>query len=564
MQLDAILAATPPDYKIEIVLILTVGFLFASILGYITQKLKLSPILGFLLSGYLIGPFSPGYTADLHTAEQLAEIGVILMMFGVGLHFKWRDLVSVKNIAVPGAIGQTLTATLAGILLVNFLGWSLETGIVIGLAIGVASTVVLVRILSDNNLLTTPQGHIAVGWLIVEDLITIFMLLLLPSLGSIEGQSFSMMNLIGLLGMAALKCILLVLIIFAVGVKGIAYIFFKVARTRSQELFTLTILAVTFGIAMGSAYLFGTSIALGAFIAGMMIGQTEVRHQALAHALPLKDAFAVIFFLSVGMLFNPQAIVDNFLLFVGMLAIILLIKPLAAFLIVLFLKHPYKTAIIVAMALAQIGEFSFILTQQAMQLDILPDEGYDVIVACALITIALNPLLFKGGVRLTKLLDKGKHLQSPQIPDSVSSDGRKAIVVGFGPIGQAVTEILTQLDYTYTIIDNNVDTIAKLESQKIPAVFGDASSEHILEAAKIRTTNLLVITIPEGASVVGSIQTARQLNPKIKIFARATYTSDKHALQTLKVHIISSEDLTKHAFQDALWKMAGSVARQYS
>lgn len=551
-------------YSIEIVLILTAGFIFASILGYLTHRLKFSPILGYLLAGYIIGPFSPGFVANLEIAEQLAEIGVILMMFGVGLHFKWRELAKVKSIAVPGAIGQTLIATIAGALLVNAFGMSIEAGIVVGLAIGVASTVVLVRVLSDNHLLNTPQGHIAVGWLIVEDLITVFVLLLLPSLApTAETHQFSWGIMATTLGIAVIKCLLLVLIVFSLGFKAVSFIFRNVARTRSQELFTLTVLAVTFGIATGSAFIFGTSIALGAFIAGMMVGQTEVRHQALAHALPLKDAFAVVFFLSIGMLFNPAVIAENFLFFCGILAIILIIKPLTALLIVLILRKPIKTAIIIAVALAQIGEFSFILSQQAMQLDILPDLGYDIIVACALISIALNPLFFKVGRSLAKVMDGRIGNGAVQMAEVHKESPKTAVVVGFGPIGQAVTSILKQLGYQAIIIDNNLDTITRLQELKHAAVFGDASSEQILEAAHIKDAHLIVITIPEGTAVLNCINTARQLNPKITIFARANYTIEQHSLHKLGVHVISSEEVTKHAFLDAIWKFSGTVLKQY-
>lgn len=383
-------------HNLSIVLILTVGFALAAILGYLTYKIKLSSILGYLLAGYIIGPYSPGFVANLEIAEQLAEIGVILMMFGVGLHFKWKDLVSVKNIAIPGALGQTFLATLTGTVLIYNIGWPLETGIIFGLAIGVASTVVLVRMLSDNQLLETPEGHIAVGWLIVEDIITVAALILLPYLAfSSSREGSSLIHLAMSISFALFKFALLAALMFTLGQKFVSYTLSKAVLTRSNELFTLTILALTFVIAVGSSWLFGTSMALGAFIAGMLIGQTHLRKQVSIDTTPLRDVFVVLFFLSVGMLFNPYAIVEHFLLFLGVLAIILVVKPLAALGIVLFLKYPLKAAVIVAIALAQIGEFSFILAEEAMRYKIMPDEEYDVIVACSLISIAINPLLFK-------------------------------------------------------------------------------------------------------------------------------------------------------------------------
>lgn len=382
--------------NLKIVFILTFGFGLGSILGYLAYRLKMSPILGYLIAGYVIGPYSPGFVADMEISEQLAEIGVILMMFGVGLHFKWQDLMNVKNIAIPGAIGQTLVASIVGAALIYSIGWTLQAGIIFGLAIGVASTVVLVRVLTDNGILHTPDGHIAVGWLIVEDLITVAALLLVPTLAaSMVGEQFSIHDLAISFGIILLKFLALAVIMFTLGLKVVTYILSKIILTNSHELFTLTILALTFCIATGSAMLFGTSIALGAFIAGMVIGQTHVRRQVSTNAMPLKDAFVVIFFLAMGMLFNPKVIIEHPMIFFAVLAIIVILKPIAALVITLALRYPIKTALTVAIALAQIGEFSFILAEEAMKFDILPDDGYDLIVACSFVSISINPLLFK-------------------------------------------------------------------------------------------------------------------------------------------------------------------------
>lgn len=382
--------------NIQIVLILTIGFAYATLLGYFAHRLKLSPILGYLVAGFLIGPFSPGFVADLKTAEQLAEIGVILMMFQVGMELDWRDLVGVSKIAIPGAIGQTLIATLAGSFFIYLFGWPIDAGIVIGLSISVASTVVLIRALLDNHLLKTVEGNIAVGWLIVEDLITIVFLILIPSMGHTMGAGgSSVTTTIYTVFITLIKFIVLAAVLLAVGHRVVSYMLRKIILTESHELFTVAVFALTFIIATGSTYLIGISLALGAFIAGIVIGQTEMRERAILHSTPMKDAFMVIFFLSVGMLFNPTAIIDHFVIFIGVLSIILIIKPLAAFLICLLLKHPYKTGLTVALALAQIGEFSFIMAESGSNLDILSDEGYDIIVACAIFSIAINPLLFK-------------------------------------------------------------------------------------------------------------------------------------------------------------------------
>lgn len=538
------------DTNLKIVFILTFGLATASLLGYLAQKMKLSPILGYLLSGYIIGPYSPGFVADLELAEQLAEIGVILMMFGVGLHFKWQDLIKVKNVAVPGAIGQTLIAATAGTLLVYSIGWPIEAGILIGFAIGVASTVVLVRVLQDNQLLKTPQGHIAVGWLIVEDIFTVIALLAIPTFVQSSGPAVA--SVASSIVIVLLKFTALVLIMFTIGHKVVSYILLQVARTRSQELFTLTILAIIFVVATGSSFLFGTSLALGAFIAGMIIGQTHVKHQASANALPLKDAFVVIFFLSVGMLFNPAAIAANPILFIGVLAIILVIKPLTAFLIVIALRHPLKTAFTVAIALAQIGEFSFILSEQAMQYNLMPDEGYDVIVACALISISLNPLLFK----LIDRLVMRYQANGVPIPPVIDLNARSAIVVGFGPIGKTVSRFLAQSGFNTIVIDRNVDTITALTEQQQQAIYGDASQRQILESAHIDSASLLVITAAEIEPAIDIIKTARQLNKNIKILARSRYAADRHFLEELQVDFICCESESMKAFKEALLTLA--------
>jgi CPA2 family monovalent cation:H+ antiporter-2 len=548
--------------NLKIVMILTFGFAFASILGYFSQKLKLSPILGYLLAGYVIGPFSPGIVADLTIAEQLAEIGVIMMMFGVGLHFKWKDLVEVRNIAIPGAIGQTAVAATSAALVLSTLGWSWETGILIGLGIGVASTVVLVRVLFDNNLLDRPEGHIAVGWLIVEDILTVIILIILPTIATLKTTSgLTFQQLVGDIVFIILKFILLFALMFTVGQKIVSYVFLKIARTRSSELFTLTIFALTFVIATGSTFLFGTSIALGAFLAGMVIGGTHVRHQVFANSLPMKDAFVVIFFLTVGMLFNPNAIVEHFSMFLAVLFIILIIKPLAAFVISILLRHPFKTALTVSLALAQIGEFSFILTEEAMRLNMLPDEGFDVIVACALISIAANPILFKYLDTLMIYKEKrvpSNYLISPKFQDEAIKFPPKAVVVGFGPIGQSATQVLEQMGFSTIVVDHNVDTVASLIEEKHMAVYGDAALANILDISQVKTAELLIITIPEISKTIEIIHQARNLNPGIRILARTRYSNDQMHLHQLNVAYICCEIEAIKAFREAIVSLKAS------
>lgn len=549
---------TPDSYNLKIVLILTIGFSLASIFGYISQRIKLSPILGYLLAGYAIGPFSPGFVADLVISEQLAEIGVILMMFGVGLHFKWKDLVSVRHIAIPGAIGQTLVASISATILIHLIGWSWEAGVIIGLSIAVASTVVLVRVLSDQQLLDTRQGHIAVGWLIVEDVLTVIFLILLPTIVALlKGTYVSAQEIAFTLAMTALKLLVLAAVMFTIGRKVVAYILFKVAHTRSLELFTLTILALTFLIATGASFLFGASIALGAFIAGMVIGQTDVRHQASVHASSMKDAFVVIFFLSVGMLFNPSAIVENFPLFVSVLAVILLFKPLAAFLIVLFLRQSFATALTIAIALAQIGEFSFILAEEAIKFDVLPDEGFDIIVACALVSISINPLLFKVLDYLKRYAKKNEVIVERHENVKVASGAPKAVVVGFGLIGKQVVHTLEKVGFTPLIIDHNIDTVAKLMVENREVVYGDASMPAMLTISQLESARLLVVTTPDVKITLKIIQAARLIHPKIAIMARVRYVEDQGLLGELGVNVIccDEEEIGK-AFTQALLRSA--------
>ncbi|MFI0434483.1 MAG: cation:proton antiporter [Parachlamydiaceae bacterium] len=542
--------------NLKIVLILTIGFTLASLLGYLTQRLKLSPILGYLLAGYLIGPFFPGFVADLQLAEQLAEVGVMLMMFGVGLHFKWQELVSVKNVAIPGAIGQTFIATAVAAFFVHHLWGSWEAGVIIGLAIGVASTVVLVRVLADNRLLDTLQGHIAVGWLIVEDILTVAVLILLPTIVALlSGGSVSAYDILIALSLLLLKFIFLAAFMFTLGKHLVSYSLFKIAQTRSPELFTLAVLALIFLIATTSALLFGTSIALGAFIAGMVIGQTEVRHQASAYASPMKDAFVVIFFLSVGMLFNPMAIFQNFSFFLGILFIILVIKPLSAFIIVMLMRYPIHVALSIAFALGQIGEFSFILAEQAGHYHIFPDVAFDIIVACSLISIAINPILFNF-LNFLKFYFINK--ESTQIEHQTNGEGeqrRKAVIIGFGSIGQNIAPSLEKLGYQPVIIETDVEKVAKLVEEKREAFYGEASFPNMLKMAEIDSVSVLIVTIVDLTSTVDIVNYARDLYPTIPIIARTQNIADKHMLMGLGVHVVCEHEEITHALNRLLEKL---------
>jgi CPA2 family monovalent cation:H+ antiporter-2 len=486
-------------HNFDLIFTLTVGFSAALLLGYVTQRLGLSPILGYLLAGIAAGPHTPGPVADARLAGQLAEVGVVLLMFGVGLHFHLKDLLAVKGIAIPGALGQSLVATLLGAVLAWVAGWTLGAGLVLGIAIAVASTVVLMRVLVDHKMLDTPHGHVAVGWLIVEDILTVLVLVLLPAIARSSGGSGGALSIAGSLGLALLRIGALVFAVLVIGARVIPWILTHVARTRSRELFTLAVLAMALLVATASAALFGASMALGAFLAGMVVGQSKVSEQAAADALPMRDAFAVLFFVSVGMLFDYHFLLEEPLLVLAVLGVILIAKPLTALLIVLGLGYSVRTALTVALGLAQIGEFSFILADLARQLKILPPAGHSLLVAGALLSISLNPLLFRLVGPAETWLRRRRRLwawlsgraerrgqgATQETVTRLKEDAPRAIVVGYGPVGQVVRRILETFGLHPVVIDLNVDTVNKLVAEGAPAVFGDAGKSDILRAAGV-------------------------------------------------------------------------------
>jgi monovalent cation:H+ antiporter-2, CPA2 family len=546
-------------HHFQIIEILAIGLFAALALGFLSHRLKMSPIVGYLLAGFLVGPHTPGFVADPNLAAQLAEVGVILLMFGVGLHFDLTDLLAVKSIAVPGAIVRTLIATALGTFVALVFGLSLGTGLVLGLALAVASTVVLMRCLSDNGMLDTVPGHVAVGWVIVEDILTVLALVLLPLLtvffgsGGTEG-----INVLASLGVALGKLAILWLLILPVGGRIVPWLLSHVARSRSRELFTLTILVLAFLIAAGSAIIFDASVALGAFLAGMVVGKTKMSHQAAADILPMRDAFAVLFFLSIGMLLDPSFVLKNPGFIVACLAVILIAKSAVAGLVVIGLGYSVRTALTVAVGLAQIGEFSFLLTQQAQNLNMMPQEGFSVMVTCALISITLNPLLFKtidpvekwlrGRKRLWGLLNYQAEMKaraaSIQTQTNLLRENIRslAIVIGFGPVGQRVSAILERADLQPVVVDLNVDTISNLVSEGHPAVYGDGSHREILKAAGIEKAKYLLVTVPDLTSAVAVVTSALRLNPKIKTFVRARFLYAKGILEGLGVSAISFEE----------------------
>ncbi len=560
-----------------LIVTLTIGLSVALILGILTQRLGLSPIVGYLLAGIAVGPFTPGIFADINISRQLAEIGVILLLFGVGLQFHFDDLLSVKAIAVPGAVVQSTVATAVGVLIAMNLGWGFRAGLVLGMSISVASTVVLARMLQDSGALTAVQGRIAVGWLVVEDIFTIFLLILLPAL-AVSGGASASSGMALPFSLAIVKIVLFGILMLAIGARVIPKLLLQVARLKSRELFTLSVLAVALAVALGSSLLFGASIELGAFLAGMVVGQSKVSHQAAADALPMRDAFAVLFFVSVGMLFNPAFVLEQPSLILKVLFIIMVCKPLAAVAIVMFFGYSFRTTLTVAIGLSQIGEFSFILAQLGLSLGILPPEGHSTVTACALFSIAVNPFLFrciepaeawlKRHQRLWRLLNRraekrARALAADLPPMKPAEASLRALVVGYGPVGQTVTRILSTFGIEPVVVELNVDTVTRLLESGVRAVYGDAFQPEILEAAGLRDARYLIVTLPDLTSRIPVIVNARMANPDIKILVRARYLAERAMLEELGTTAVCYEEAEAAvALADLLLREVGADGKQ--
>ncbi len=510
-------------HDLSLILTLTGGLTSALVLGLLAQKLRLSPIIGYLLAGVIVGPFTPGYVADSHIAEQLAELGVILLMFGVGLHFHLKDLLAVRKVAIPGALLQIAAATGLGMLMTRAFGWPTFAGVVFGIAISVASTVVLLRVLSDNDQLHTRSGHVALGWLIVEDLFTVLVLVLLPVVAGDEATTDA-----GQIALSIGKTVLMIggfcVFTLVFGQRLIVWCLEYVAKTRSRELFTLSVLVLALGIAVGSAKLFGASMALGAFLAGMVVGQSAFGARAAAEALPMRDAFAVLFFVSVGMLLDPLGVVEHAGLVLGTLAIVVFGKGLAAFVAVRLLGYPAATAVLVAVALAQIGEFSFILAALGRSLRILPEGATNILVVTSVVSITLNPFLFRLVAPLTRWLSPSPDAPSEHEPRSKDPAAR-AIVVGYGHVGQTVAKLLSEHQIRPTIVELNHETVADLVARGVRAVYGDAAQAGVLTAAGVESAGSLFFTAA-GTPPQAVIEAARALNPELRILARSAYLAE--------------------------------------
>ena len=535
--------------QLRVLWIFGFGLGFAALLGFCAKKLKLSPIIGYLLAGFLIGPNAPGFVADPELSEQLAYIGVTLLMFAVGLHFNWNDLLKVKKIALPGAFLSAFVIGSLGYFIGTSLGIANNGSLILALSLVVSSTVVIVRLLTDYKLMGTKGGHIVIGWTVVEDLISIFALILLPTLAG------SNLDKLGVsLGMAALKIVSLALIVYTVGERIVSFILKCVARTRSHELFTVATLALVFMIAAGSSYLFGVSIALGAFIAGTVIGKTDLSHQAAANALPMRDAFSVIFFLSVGMLLDPGSVMSSLPLFFSILALVILLKPLLALFVMKAGGYNFSTALMVALAVGQIGEYSFILIEEGSFLGLVSDDLFDVVVAASLASIIINSFLFRFVEKLPQERAKKGDSYGPvdELFEPPSKIAPRALVAGFGPVGRAAVQTLVKEGYQIEIIDRNIDTINWVKHQGLKALYGDASQLRVLEQAQIEEAELFVIAVPDPASALNIFTNAKYLNPYLKYVIRVRFEESLSLFQGIDFPLVCDESLAEEKISQVL------------
>jgi K+:H+ antiporter len=572
-------------HNLDLILTLTGGLAAALVCGYLTHRLKLSPIVGYLLAGIVVGPHTPGFIANQGLAEQFAEIGVILLLFGVGLDFHLEHLLKVRKLVMRGGVLQIIwTATLTTLLTLAF-GWELEAGLVFGLSLSVASTVVMVRVLADNRVLHTPTGHSALGWLVVEDLVVVVMLVLLPALvgggeaATAAGQAVASdsPHLIWVALGAFVKIAGAVVVIFLIGGRVLPWLIERVALTRSRELFTLAVLVIALGLAVSAAQLFGVSMALGAFLAGMVVGRSEFSLRAISEALPLRDAFAVLFFVSIGMLLDPMAVLEQPGLVLITLGIVMIAKPLAVFSLVLILKHPPRLALSLAVALAQIGEFSFILALRGRELGVFDESATQALVAASILSISLNPLLFRivrplelhmhkrnrWWLRMEQRSDLGLVHEARHRADAPKERKHRAIVIGSGPVGRTLTRLLLDNEIDPVAIELNLDTVRELRRRGLRAVYGDATHADILKQAGIEDADTLILSASGLHTSEEIVRTARELNPKIRVMARADYLREVEVLRAAGVQqAFSGEGEIALAMTTAILQELGASPEQ--
>lgn len=510
-------------HEITLLINIVVALVVAFIGGVIARRIGLPTIVGYLLAGIAIGPFTPGFVGDTETISQLAELGVIFLMFGVGLHFSLSDLWKVRNIAIPGALGRMAIVILLGFGFSQFNGWDVTSSIVVGLAISIASTVVLLRSLIDNGILNTSHGQAAIGWVIVEDLATVLILVLMPTLLNSTGE-FNWAQ----IGLTLLKTAGFVILVMFVGARLIPWVLMQIAYTRSRELFILAVLAIALGIALSAAELFGVSFALGAFIAGVVVNESPLSHQVGADVAPFQEAFSVLFFVSIGMLVNPEYIFNNILLIFSLGALIVVGKSVITLLMGFILPWSGRTTLILAVALSQIGEFSFILGQEGLNLGLINRDQYSLILAGSLFSIIINPLMFRLISPTEKWLQKipvvwrllDRHSPTSNIIDETLES--HVVIVGYGRVGSHIINLLGKMSIPHLVIDSDAQRIEELNKRGIPSLYGDASNSEVLNHAGLEHARALVVTGPNESSNELIVASARQQSPQLPIIARAT------------------------------------------
>ena len=533
------------DHNLSLITTIAAAFALALVFGLIAEKLKLPALIGYLFAGILIGPSTPGFVADIEIASQLSEIGVMLLMFGVGLHFSIQDLMSVKRIALPGALAQMTLATLLGMLVAHTWGWSMGHGLVFGLSLSCASTVVLLKALESRRILESMNGKIAVGWLVVEDMVTVLVLVLMPALAGVlggQGEATNASAIWETIGVTLLEITGFVVVMLVVGKRVLPWLLWYVAGTGSRELFTLTVIAVAIGVAFFASSLFHVSFALGAFFAGMIMRESEYSHRAAEDSLPFRDAFAVLFFVAVGMLFDPSILIKQPAQVLSVVAIIILGKSLAAVAIVLALRYPLNTALTVAASLGQIGEFSFILAGLGVSLNLLSQDGMSLVLAGALISIALNPLVFASIKPLTNWVvnksDVARRLSLRMDPYSelpMSTERKflegQVVLVGYGRVGKRIAQSLTNAAIPFVVAEQNRELVEKLRKQGQPAVSGNAADPMVLIQAHIANAAMLIIATPDAMDIRKIVDIAKQLKPDIEVVIRTHHEDEYQRLQ---------------------------------
>ena len=534
------------EHNIPLITTLAAGFSMALVFGFLAERIKVPALVGYLLAGILIGPGTPGFVADVSLASQLSEIGVMLLMFGVGLHFSLKDLLAVKRIAVPGAVVQMSLATLLGMGVAWWWGWSWGAGLIFGLSLSCASTVVLLKALEARGVLDSMNGRIAVGWLVVEDLATVLVLVLLPPLAGMLGGSVTDSASTGSLwltiGKTLFQVAAFIAIMLVAGRRVLPWLLWQISRTGSRELFTLSVIVAAIGIAYGAAQLFSVSFALGAFFAGMVMRESKFSHRAAEESLPLRDAFSVLFFVSVGMLFEPAILLEQPVHVLGVVAIIICGKSIAALGLVLAFRYPLNTALTVSASLAQIGEFSFILAGLGLSLGLLPDEGMSLVLAGALISIALNPLLFaaieplrRWILQRSELARKLEQRTDPYAELPMSTERRylhgQVVLVGYGRVGQRIAAAMQSGGIAYVVAEQNRELVEDLRQQGIAAVFGNAADPLVLVQAHVAQAAMLVVTTPDPLDMRQMVETARTLNPGIEIVLRSHSEQESELLR---------------------------------